>query len=209
MALELRILRGVNSPEVRQKILSDLAVSSNDELARWARERLNDEGFEEPAGPSAKHASAVHGGAVLGDRERTLTANAFAVLGSDGFSPAARDAVAKGTVDEDIGLRPINHFYNPVTGLNTMPFRRETALQRCRRLWRLAVGLGRGLPSDDPLVAYKALGRSMHLLQDMSSPAHVHDDPHVPPFDRDDLELWGETHYPAPEDIVPGLARRS
>ncbi|MGB2713732.1 MAG: FG-GAP-like repeat-containing protein [Vicinamibacterales bacterium] len=44
--------------------------------------------------------------------------------------------------------------------------------------------------------AFRIVGRIMHLLEDMTSPAHVHDDPHGDPFsdcggDIDKFERWG------------------
>ncbi len=38
--------------------------------------------------------------------------------------------------------------------------------------------------------AYRILGRAVHLLGDMATPAHVHLDTHLPPFDMDPYELW-------------------
>jgi hypothetical protein len=38
--------------------------------------------------------------------------------------------------------------------------------------------------------AYRYLGRSMHMLGDMATPAHVHLDTHLPPFDTDPYEIW-------------------
>mgnify|MGYP001821188123 CR=1 FL=1 len=38
--------------------------------------------------------------------------------------------------------------------------------------------------------AYRYLGRAMHMLGDMATPAHVHLDTHLPPFDTDPYEIW-------------------
>jgi hypothetical protein len=38
--------------------------------------------------------------------------------------------------------------------------------------------------------AYRYLGRAIHMLGDMATPAHVHLDTHLPPFDMDPYELW-------------------
>jgi hypothetical protein len=38
--------------------------------------------------------------------------------------------------------------------------------------------------------AYRYLGRAVHMLGDMATPAHVHLDTHLPPFDMDPYELW-------------------
>lgn len=42
----------------------------------------------------------------------------------------------------------------------------------------------------DIQTAYLWLGRAIHLLGDMATPAHVHLDTHLPPFDSDPYELW-------------------
>ena len=42
----------------------------------------------------------------------------------------------------------------------------------------------------DTEAAYLWLGRSIHILGDMATPAHVHLDMHLPPFDSDRYELW-------------------
>lgn len=42
----------------------------------------------------------------------------------------------------------------------------------------------------DAEAAYRYLGRAMHMLGDMATPAHVHLDTHLPPFDTDPYEIW-------------------
>ena len=44
--------------------------------------------------------------------------------------------------------------------------------------------------AGDAEAAYRYLGRSMHLLGDMATPAHVHLDTHLPPTDTDIYEGW-------------------
>ena len=44
--------------------------------------------------------------------------------------------------------------------------------------------------SGDAEAAYLYLGRAVHLLGDMATPAHVHLDSHLPPLDGDPYELW-------------------
>ena len=44
--------------------------------------------------------------------------------------------------------------------------------------------------SSHARAAYLYLGRAIHLLGDMATPAHVHLDTHLPPFDSDPYELW-------------------
>lgn len=44
--------------------------------------------------------------------------------------------------------------------------------------------------SGNTQAAHLYLGRAVHLLGDMATPAHAHLDPHLPPFDSDPYELW-------------------
>jgi hypothetical protein len=44
--------------------------------------------------------------------------------------------------------------------------------------------------SGDAQTAYLYLGRTIHMLGDMATPAHVHLDTHLPPFDSDPYEVW-------------------
>lgn len=199
IALECRTLRAMRSEHEASLRLTALAESANDGVAAWARESL------EGRLPEAKHATSVHGGGVGGHVDRSLTANAFAVVNSPGFTAAQRQEVTRGTVDEDLGARPINHFYNPITGRNTMPFHTENALGRANRLWFKTLRAWHRGETAGANGAYVLLGRTMHLLQDMTSPAHVHDDPHVPVIDWDDFEVYGETRYPEPSAVVPNV----
>ena len=84
-----------------------------------------------------------------------------------------------------------------------------TAADRAQRLWVLAVEdykYGKRLAGAGDMQqatreyrsAYRILGRVLHLLEDMTSPAHVHDSPHGEnPWtsacggDSDDFERWG------------------
>jgi hypothetical protein len=44
--------------------------------------------------------------------------------------------------------------------------------------------------AGDTEAAYRTLGRAIHMLGDMATPAHVHLDTHLPPFDMDPYEGW-------------------
>lgn len=196
-----------DAPEAGSRIDEILA----DPQGRWRTEarmaldqRRLRHASEAPA-PVAKHVTDVHGRGVLGDPDRSMTANAFAILDSGFYSRLRRRDTARGTVDEDIGARPINHFYNPVTGLNTMPVSRMGAVERAEDFWRQALNRYRLGIDFGRAGAFQLLGRSLHMLQDMTSPAHVHDDPHVPPLDPDDFEMWGGLNYPPPDVLLPGL----
>ncbi|MBE3134041.1 MAG: hypothetical protein IMZ55_11245, partial [Acidobacteria bacterium] len=47
-----------------------------------------------------------------------------------------------------------------------------------------------GYYPSSPALAYYYLGHVAHLLQDMTVPAHVHNDPHPPVFGPDHYESW-------------------
>jgi hypothetical protein len=44
--------------------------------------------------------------------------------------------------------------------------------------------------SGDTEAAFRYLGRAVHMLGDMATPAHVNLDTHLPPFDTDPYEIW-------------------
>ncbi|MEN6308291.1 MAG: hypothetical protein ABFD91_11085, partial [Anaerohalosphaeraceae bacterium] len=89
-------------------------------------------------------------------------------------------------------LKPLNyikHGYNPVTGKGWLDLGAIDALEYAEPIWNQAVNeynLGR---RNDALFR---LGRICHLLEDMTSPAHVHGDFHPT---GDDFEDWGENHF--------------
>lgn len=80
-------------------------------------------------------------------------------------------------------------------GILAVQGRHSNAAQRAQVLYQMArdeFGAGNVKSS------FRILGRVLHLLQDMTSPAHVHDDPHaeLPATsscggDSDDFERWG------------------
>jgi hypothetical protein len=123
------------------------------------------------------------------------------------FSATNRSRARQGSIDEDTCPYFVSHFYNPQTGENTTPippfgiglgcelgsFDQQTAPARATNYWSDAVNNYRG---GDTNLAMTQLGHVFHLLQDMSSPAHVHNDVHgerdeVGCQDTDDFENWG------------------
>ncbi len=132
---------------------------------------------------------------------RKLTAAAFRLLNSDFFRNHADgeefiiSQIAQGAIDEDncIGIslggnwqfhpNYFSHFLPTLTGVSPIAtagcsidkLTATDAATRAHSLWAMA--------REDYLAgkrqsAYRILGRVMHLLEDMTSPAHVHDDPH-------------------------------
>ncbi|MFH1282409.1 MAG: hypothetical protein ABII27_01945 [bacterium] len=95
----------------------------------------------------------------------------------------------QGTEDEDDYVRFFNHFYNPKTKSGLGP--NEDAVSYCQQFWDAAIS---DYKSDDKNDAYHNLGRFLHLLQDLHSPAHVVIDLHG--F-GDDCETWAKDNYDA------------
>src|SRR5439155_15225710 len=111
-----------------------------------------------------------------------------------------QDWVARGSVREDDGLRPRNHFYDPLRdrGLTTIcggrgfaapdwALDQPTEPEDLRFSWREArETFLRGLTNTremdrEAMLArmFRSLGDVIHLVQDMGSPQHTRNDPHV------------------------------
>jgi len=88
-----------------------------------------------------------------------------------------------GTIEEDgtLGIRSLNHFYNPYNPPNYEPLWGfapgiKNAVEWGRPIWEEAIEkYGEGKKGE----GFLALGRVIHLLEDMSSPPHVHSDAHI------------------------------
>ena len=109
------------------------------------------------------------------------------------FSVSARSQIRQGSIDEDNSPNFGNHFFNPKTG-EALSGLWDTAPKRASDFWTEALTDYRAGRTSD---AFAKLGYVMHLLQDMTSPAHVHVDDHGTPRlghcegDGDDFEIWG------------------
>ena len=55
--------------------------------------------------------------------------------------------------------------------------------------WLFDLAVAAHVAGDDE-AAHRYLGRAVHMLGDMATPAHVHLDTHLPPFDMDPYEMW-------------------
>jgi len=132
----------------------------------------------------------------------SLTAGALQLVDPGFFTAARRALIVQASVDEDQCPNYLSHFYNPKTGedggIYTSPCDLfptvTTAFARARDFYDDAIDLYR---QGDRDAAFRKLGAVLHLMQDMTSPAHVHGDPH-PQFiggqcanDGDDFEKWG------------------
>ena len=126
------------------------------------------------------------------------------------YSERARCLLRLGVVLEDECPNYSSHFFNPKTFENTTPsawimcplndpdFHQQTAAERGRDHWNAAVADYRRGDYDN---AFLNLGAVLHLLQDMTAPAHVHNDVHAKLGlatcqDGDDFENWGWSDCP-------------
>lgn len=62
-----------------------------------------------------------------------------------------------------------------------------SGLTRADRLFAMAL---EAHAAGDSEAGYLYLGRAIHMLGDMATPAHVHLDTHLPPLDMDPYEMW-------------------
>lgn len=133
----------------------------------------------------------------------------------------SQPTICRGAYDEDADRDPrltpgINawwgllnwgtHFWDPAGGphagrlnyVDGIPVNveKKNAYERAWDLYRLALSEY----TEDPETAYHTLGRIVHLLTDMATPAHVHLDPHISPdFEGDDsLEEYTALRYLQP-----------
>jgi hypothetical protein len=92
-----------------------------------------------------------------------------------------------------LGLNCENHSYNPETGDGWSQcydwMKCDNTVSYAFPIWTRSKD---DHNSGNYNVAYFALGRICHLLEDMSSPPHVHGDVHLL---GDDVENWGKKHW--------------
>jgi len=153
----------------------------------------------------------VDGAAPVRAHENTIVHRGLAywsvdILNSAFYGPY-RTEIGNGAEQEDVpATRSLGHFYNPET--DSAPWfavGSGPATQNSRDQYDAAVSayLGNNLVGTD--AAFHRLGRAMHFIQDMTSPAHTHDDDHAT---GDDFEGWGPDNFPSMNfaSIVPKIA---
>lgn len=139
----------------------------------------------------AARGAAAHDNTVV---HRGMADLSVARLGNPFFVPYASD-IRAGSHDEDVpATRTLGHFYNPQTdsapwfALGAGPAWQNGQEQYDAALQAYANG---NLTGTD--AAFHRLGRALHFIQDMTSPAHVHDDQHA--TDDEDFEAWGPANF--------------
>lgn len=104
--------------------------------------------------------------------------------------------VIDGVVQEDApALKVIDHFYHAKDGIGlTAPFipANLPSSQRAMMFFNEAVDRMSGYHEESVKTAFFEFGQSLHHVEDMSSPAHIHNDPHLTFADeeKDDYEGW-------------------
>jgi hypothetical protein len=116
------------------------------------------------------------------------------ILGNPFYS-GYRSEVGNGSEQEDVpATRSLGHFYNPQTdsapwfALGSGP---ATTNARDQYQEAVAAYVANNLVGTD--AAFHRIGRALHFIQDMTSPAHTHDDDHAT---GDDFEGWGPGNFP-------------
>jgi len=110
---------------------------------------------------------------------------------SDPFYAPYTAEVREGSYGEDVpATRSLGHFYNPQT--DSAPWfavASGPAWQNSKDQYDEAVSayLAGSYTGED--AAFYRMGRALHFIQDMTSPAHTHDDQHG--TDDEDFEDWG------------------
>ncbi len=124
------------------------------------------------------------------------------------LSREEKDWIIYGSVAEDADPRYINHFYNPKTGkglkttelgikINGKPAKDWAQNQNYPYvIFDYSVGsIFKNYKLGNKKRAFQGIGHILHLIQDMSVPAHTRDDPHP---EGDPFESWAENFYQIP-----------
>lgn len=116
-------------------------------------------------------------------------------LSDEGLKSYSRHGnVINGVVQEDApSLKVLNHFYHAKQGIGlTLPVPTEPSALRAMTYFNEAVRRMGGYHDESIRAAFFEFGQALHHVEDMSSPAHIHNDPHLTFSDteKDDYEGW-------------------
>lgn len=118
------------------------------------------------------------------------------ILNNPFYTATFRTEIGNGGEQEDVPpTRSLGHFYNPET--NSAPvfaLGSGPATSNSQDQYNAAISeyLANNFVGTD--AAFHRMGRALHFIQDMTSPAHTHDDDHAL---GDDFEDWGPGNFPA------------
>lgn len=112
------------------------------------------------------------------------------------ISEEQKIAVIKGAIEEDAPPRWLNHFYNPQTGKGLFFLVQNFSAKEWSQNQSLTSVLSgdfsesailNSYKNSNEIKAYEGVGHIVHLIQDMTVPAHVRDDVHI---QADPYEAW-------------------
>lgn len=128
-----------------------------------------------------------------------LTEKAIEVFNNNSeiqISNEQKNWIVKGAIEEDTPIRWMNHFYNPVYGQGLWNFSsaknwarkdvEQTIYTLGDQTWQKAIS---DYAKGDKKSAFVALGHVLHLMEDMSVPAHTRLDAHP---EGDPYEQWAK-----------------
>lgn len=107
--------------------------------------------------------------------------------------------LVKGGIEEDTPNRWVNHFYDPYNNigwqgnLTSKQWAQDSKTQSGYSVgdnsWQKAIHY---YLNGEKLKAYKSLGHILHLIQDLTVPAHTRNDTHALPNDPEPYERWAK-----------------
>jgi len=115
--------------------------------------------------------------------------------------------VIDGVVQEDApSLKVLDHFYHAKAGIGlSLPvIPTKPSAMKAMAYFNEAVARMSGYHEESIKAAFFEFGQALHHVEDMSSPAHIHDDPHLTfsETEKDDYEGW---YLPQLKKVDPQL----
>ena len=140
---------------------------------------------------------------------RDISYNAVDIL-DIGLLNRFRAEIGQGSIDEDTFPQYCYHAYNPHNGrgfdlpcpgvVDWANIIADNSYDAMPLLWGQTVAAFNAGNLAGSSGAFHMLGRCIHLIQDMTSPAHTHSDTHI---DGDDFEIWGDGNFRPLLDLEP------
>ena len=129
------------------------------------------------------------------------------------ISEANKKFISNGAINEDTPIRWMNHFYEPNQNMGLLGFataknwsqnsKVQALYAKGDQSWSTAVS---AFADNDNEKAFTALGHFLHLIEDMTVPAHTRLDIHV--FNGGDpYEQWVKNNYKMERLIIPSTPK--